>query len=426
MNNLTRRQFVKWIGTTTFLGSVGFPMLSFAKTNAHIVIIGGGFGGVTCAKYLRRFDSSLKITLIEKNSQFVTCPFSNAVIGDLYNIDFITHKYDKLNTRHGINIINDTAIEIDPVSKKIKLRNGNSIRYDRLVVSPGIDFHWNAIEGYDAAASQTLPHAWKGGSQTVLLKKQLQAMSDGGTVIIAPPENPFRCPPGPYERASLIAHYLQQHKPKSKVIILDSKDKFSKQTLFQDAWDSFYPDMIEWVPASDGGKVTRVDVKNKVVVADDEKIKADVINIIPPQKAGNIAHITGLANKQGWCPVDQKTFRSTQHKDIYVIGDASIAGKMPKSGYAASSQGKVCAAEMVAELQGKTVGVSSWVNTCYSLITPDYGISVAAVYRLTNKGIVGVKGAGGVGPREVPAETRRKEAMYAEGWYRSIISDMFG
>ena len=426
MNNVNRRQFLKWVGATTLLGSIGYPMLSFAKTNAHIVILGGGFGGVTCAKYLRRFDSSLKITLIEQNSQFVTCPFSNAVIGNLHNIDFITHKYDKLNTRHNINIINDTATEIDTVTKKIDLRKGNSIRYDRLVVSPGIDFRWNAIEGYDAAASRILPHAWKGGPQTVLLKKQLQAMPDGGTVIIAPPANPFRCPPGPYERASLIAYYLKQHKPKSKILILDSKNKFSKQTLFQDAWDSFYPDMIEWVPASDGGIVTSVDVKNKIVIADGEKHKADVINIIPPQKAGNIAHRAGLTNEQGWCPVDQKTFRSKQHKDIYVIGDASIAGKMPKSGYAASSQGKVCAAEMVAELQGKTVGISSWVNTCYSLITPDYGISVAAVYRLTDKGIVSVKGAGGVGPREVPAATRRKEAMYAEGWYRSITSDMFG
>ena len=426
MKDLSRRQILQWIGATSLIGGLGFPFAGFAKTGARIVVLGGGFGGATCAKYLRRFDPSLQVTLIEQNTQFITCPFSNAVIGGLHDMDFITHKYGNLKSKSGINIVNARAESVDPVARKVSLHNGESIAYDRLVVSPGIDFQWNAIEGYDAAASEVMPHAWKAGSQTVLLRKQLEAMPNGGTVIIAPPANPFRCPPGPYERASLIAHYLQKHKPKSKLLILDSKDKFSKQTLFQDAWGSFYRDIIEWVPAMDGGKVTAVDVKNKTVIAADEKHKADVINIIPPQKAGNIAHQAGLTNDKGWCPVDQKTFRSTQQKDIYVIGDASIAGKMPKSGYAANSQGKVCAAELVAELQGKSVGVSSWVNTCYSLITPDYGISVAAVYRLSKDGIVGVKGAGGVGPLEVPIATRRKEAMYAEGWYRSITSDMFG
>ena len=422
----SRRQFLKYMGSSSLLLSLGLPLLSSAKSKAHIVIVGGGFGGVSCARYLHKYDDSLNITLIEANPQFITCPFSNAVIAGLYDIEFITHNYDNLEKMNGIKFVHDTVTEINPDNKKLRTQDGLSIAYDKLVISPGIDFIWNSIENYDLSASKTFPHAWKAGPQTLLLKKQLQAMPNGGTVIIAPPENPFRCPPGPYERASLIASYLSKHKPKSKVLILDSKNKFSKQTLFQDAWDSFYPQMIEWIPASDGGKVSAIDVKNKTLIADEEHHKADVINIIPPQRAAHIAQHSGLTNKTGWCEVNQKTFESKQAKDIYVIGDSSIAGKMPKSGYAANSQGKICAAEIVAELQGITLNASSWVNTCYSLVTPDYGISVAAVYHRSEEGIIPVKGAGGVGPREVGLKIREKEARYAEGWYRSITADMFG
>jgi len=423
MLRLSRRQLIKLL---TALPLVSLPFSVKSRSKANIVIVGGGFGGATCAKYLRRFDESLKITLIEQNPKFVTCPFSNAVLGGLYEMDFITQDYKTLRQKYNINIVQDKVLEIDPVSRKIKTKLGKGFDYDKLVLSPGIDFKWNAIEGYDYAASQLFPHAWKAGEQTKILKKQLTAMANGGTVIIAPPANPFRCPPGPYERASMIAHYLQKNKPRSKVLILDSKNKFSKQTLFQDAWDSFYPNSIEWVSAEDGGKITLVDVKQKTIIAGDEKHKADVFNIIPPQTAGNIATEAGLSNESGWCPVNQKTFESEKHKQVYVIGDACLAGKMPKSGYAANSQGKVCAAEIIAEINGITLDVSSWVNTCYSLITPDYGISVAAVYRLSEAGIINVKGAGGVGPREVSPDIRSKEALYAEGWYRSITADTFG
>jgi sulfide dehydrogenase [flavocytochrome c] flavoprotein subunit len=252
-------------------------------------------------------------------------------------------------------------------------------------------------------------------------------MKKGGTVIIAPPENPFRCPPGPYERASLIAHYLKQKNPGSKVLILDARDRFSKQPLFQDAWEDLYKGMIEWVPGSEGGRVVSVDTKKmEVRTADGDVFRGDVVNIIPPQTASNLLVKAGLTNETGWAPVNQKTFESSIHKDVHIIGDSCIAGKMPKSGYAANSQGKACAAGMVASLGGKTLDVSSWINTCYSLVAPDYGISVAAVYRLTDEGITPVKGAGGTGPRDAPISTRRMESVYARGWFQSITSDIFG
>jgi sulfide dehydrogenase [flavocytochrome c] flavoprotein subunit len=365
---------------------MGVPSLAFPKSGARVIVVGGGFGGATCAKYLKRFDSSLSVTLISGVKRFTTCPFSNAVLGGIKKMDFITHGYEKLRSVHGVKIVHDTVTAVDSSSKKVHTKGGSSLSYDRLVLSPGIGFQWDAIEGYNEAASESMPHSWHGGSQTVLLRKQLEAMPNGGLVVIAPPGNPFRCPPGPYERASLIAHYLKKNKPRSKILILDDKDKFSKQPLFQDAWGDLYPDLIEWVPGSQAG----------------------------------------LTNKKGWCPVNQKTFESTVKSGIHVIGDASIAGKMPKSGFAASSQGKVCAAEIVAAFRGESVGISSWVNTCYSLVAPDYGISVAAVYRLTDKGIMPVKGAGGVGDRNAPLQQRKMEAMYAEGWYKAITSDMFG
>lgn len=425
MGKVGRRQFLKLLGTSTALGAMGVPSLAFPKSGGKVVVIGGGFGGATCAKYLRKFDSSLSVTLITADKTYATCPFSNTVIAGMKNMSDITHNYNNLSKKHGVNVVIDTVTGVDASAKKVKTAGGKSISYDRLVMSPGISFNWDAIEGYDMVASEKIPHAWHAGSQTAMLRKQLENMKNGGTVIIAPPGNPFRCPPGPYERASLIAHYLKKNKPRSKIIILDAKDKFSKQPYFQDAWGEFYDDLIEWHPGSQGGKVDRVDVKNMTVIASGDKYKGDVINVIPPQKAATIAHTAGLTNDKGWCPVNQKTFESTIKPGIHVIGDSSIAGKMPKSGYAANSQAKVCAAEVVAALRGETVDTSSWVNTCYSLVKPDYGISVAAVYRLTDKGIMPVKGAGGVGPRDAPRSKREMEAVYAQGWYNAITADMF-
>ena len=429
MGNTTRRNFVLSVGALGAATSVlGWPVIGRAKiTGGRVVVIGGGFGGASCAKYLRRLSTDIDVTLVERDSRFMTCPFSNAVLGGLYDMDFITHGYDALRDKYGVKVVHDSAVDIDADAKKVRLAGGSSLQYDRLVVSPGIDLRWNAIEGYDEAASTTMPHAWKAGEQTTILRRQLEAMPDGGVVIIAPPANPFRCPPGPYERASLIAHYLKENKPRSKILIYDAKPKFSKQPLFEQGWQALYPGMIEWISESEGGAIDAVDVKAMTVNPTfGDPQKGDVINVIPPQKAGMIAAIAGLADESGWCSVDQRTFESKAHKDIHVIGDASIATPMPKSGFAASSQGKVCATAIVASLSGQEMPDPSYVNTCYSLVGPDYGISVAAVYRLGEDGIAAVAGAGGVSPKDADAEFRVAESRYALGWYQSITSDTWG
>lgn len=428
MNDITRRDFIRRMGAAGAASAIGWPIIAQATmARGRVVVVGGGFGGATCAKYLRKLAPGIEVTLVEKSAKFVTCPFSNAVLGGLRDIDSITHGYGTLRKTHGVNVIHDSVTSIDPAAKKVALAGGKHLPYDRLVVSPGIDFRWGAIKGYDEAASQSMPHAWKAGPQTLTLRKQLEQMRNGGVVIIAPPGNPFRCPPGPYERASMIAHYLKQTKPRSKILIYDAKDKFSKQPLFMQGWQKLYPGMIEWVKAADGGMIERVDAKNMTIhPVFGKPQKGDVINVIPPQKAGAIAHTAGLVNADGWCLVNQGTFESTVHKGIHVIGDASVAAPLPKSGFAANSEAKVCAAAIVASLSGETMPDPSYVNTCYSLVGPDYGISVAAVYRLSDKGIVKVKGAGGVSPQDVPDAFRRDEARYAVGWYQSITADAWG
>ena len=429
MSKFTRRDFIRVAGVATAsgLGTLVLPFGALAKTKSRVVVIGGGYGGATCAKYIRKMAPGIDVTLVEQNKQFVTCPFSNTVIGGLKNIKDITHSYDNLKKRHGVNVIHDMATDIDAAKKTVKLKGGKVLRYDKLVVSPGIEFIWNKIKGYDQAASEIFPHAWKAGPQTLLLRRQLESMKDGGTAVIVAPANPYRCPPGPYERASLMANYFKTSgKTKSKIIILDAKDKFSKQSLFVNGWEKLYPGMIEWVSKSAGGTVVRADTKGKLVENNNGfTYEADVINVIPPHRAGTIAQRAGLADKSGWCPVNQRTFESKLHKDVHVIGDSALAGKMPKSAYAAGSEGKVCASAVVAELGGLKMPEPSYVNTCYSFVAPDYGISVAAVYRITNKGITPVKGAGGGSPKKVDDTFRNMEAVYAQGWYDSTVADMF-
>jgi sulfide dehydrogenase [flavocytochrome c] flavoprotein subunit len=319
-------------------------------------------------------------------------------------------------------------VSIDPVAKVVKTKGGQSINYDRCVVSPGVDFRYDTIEGYDEAAAEKVPHAWHAGPQTALLRKQLEAMPDGGLFVIASPPNPFRCPPGPYERASLVANYLKNNKPKSKVLILDAKDKFSKQGLFVAGWEKHYGygtdnSMIEWRPKASDGTARGVKADSNTVVTEFDEIKADVLNVIPAQKAGHIAEVAGLTDESGWCPVDHLTWESKIHKDIHVIGDAAIQKPLPKSGYAANSEAKVCAAAIVALLNGKSPVAPSWFNTCYSLLTPTYGISVAMVYNYVDGKVAKVEGSGGLTPKD---GNFAMEAIYAESWYKNIIDDMFG
>ncbi|SIN73894.1 sulfide dehydrogenase (flavocytochrome c), flavoprotein subunit [Sulfurivirga caldicuralii] len=426
----TRRNFIRTASVTAALPAGALLTSAHAMTSVqgtaqpHVVVIGGGFGGATCAKYLRRYDSNIRVTLIEPKKTYTTCPGSNWYLAGLTDFDSITHSYQALKDKHGINVVHEWVSGIDPAGKTVKLKNGETLQYDRLVVSPGIDFRWDTIEGYGPEDVDKVPHAWQAGPQTKLLYDQLRAMPNGGTYIICPPPNPFRCPPGPYERVSMVADYFKKHKPKSKIIILDAKDKFSKMPLFMQGWQDLYGDMIEWIGASDGGRIKSVDVASKTVTtAEGETFKADVLNVIPAQKAGKLAFDAGLTNESGWCPVHQNTFESTIHKGVYVIGDSSIAGKMPKSGHSANSQGKICAAAIAVDLNGWDMPRPKLANTCYSLVANDYGISVVAVYQFDGKVMNKVKGAGGVTPKGAAPSQYLAEATYARGWYKSITHD---
>jgi sulfide dehydrogenase [flavocytochrome c] flavoprotein chain len=429
---ITRRGFVKGAGAATAIGLIGTPYLALGASK-KVVVVGGGTGGATAAKYLRMADPTIEVTLIEANKDYYTCYMSNEVLSGERTIDAIKFGYTGLG-KHGVKVVNDRVTAIDGVAKTVKTAGGQSFPYDRCIVAPGIDFKWDSIEGYDEKVAENIPHAWKAGSQTLTLRKQLEAMKDGGTVIIAPPPNPFRCPPGPYERASQIAHYLKHNKPKSKILILDAKSKFSKQALFVQGWKALYGyesdnAMIEWRPSAQGSKdsaVVKVDPDTlSVTTGFDETIKGDVLNIIPPQKAGKIAFAAGLTNDSGWCPVNLHTFESTLHKDVHVIGDAAIATGMPKSGYAANSEAKVCAASVAALLNGQEPGTPAYVNTCYSIVGEDWGISVAAVYKLAEDGSKIISVSGGLTPIDATPEMRAREVAYAHSWFNNITHDIF-
>ena len=310
--------------------------------------------------------------------------------------------------------------------RTVGLADGTSLGYDRLVLSPGVDLRFDALQGYDEAAAAKMPHAWKAGEQTLLLRKQLEAMDDGGLVVIAAPANPFRCPPGPYERACLIAHYLKTKKPRSKLIILDAKDTFSKQRLFQNAWKELYPGMIEWISLSQGGKVNAVDPATNTLITDFGNHTAQVANVIPPQRAGRIATIAGATDNTGWCAIDPVTFESKSAPNIHVIGDACLAGAMPKSAFSANSQAKACASAVATLIAGRSPAAPKLINTCYSLAAPAYGISVAGVYQPKNGLFADVEGAGGVSPADAPADFRAREADYAQSWFATITAEVFG
>jgi sulfide dehydrogenase [flavocytochrome c] flavoprotein subunit len=426
MNAFDRRDFLKVMGAAgavTGLGSLVWPLEAFAASSGKVVVVGGGFGGATCARYLKRWGPKLDVTLVERDTRFITCPFSNEVIAGNLDIGEITHGYDSF-AGLGIKVVHDEVSGIDAGGKSLSLKGGGKLMYDKLVLSPGIAFRWGSIENDEAATMEAMPHAWKAGSQTLLLRKQLQAMKDGGTVIIVPPKKPFRCPPGPYERASLIAHYLKTNKPKSKILIPDANSSHSKQAAFHEGWASEYGNMIEWIKDTDGGVITSADPGSMTLKNDfGDTYKGDVINLIPYQKAGALVESNGFTNKDGWCTVDMGTFESAVAKDVHIIGDACVAGAMPKSGHSAASQAKNCAAAIVSGLAGNEPPEPTYANTCYSLVGPRYGISVAAVYRLKD-GVI-VKVSGGVSKVGNKQRVHENEAKYARGWYQSITSDMF-
>ena len=407
-----------------FAASSLLPRPSLAQAAPRVVVVGGGFAGATCAREVKRQLPNAAVTLVEANRIFVACPFSNVVIAGLRDISEQEFGYDGVR-KAGVELAIQAATGVDAQGRTVTLADGSKLSYDRAVLAPGIDLRFDGLPGYTETAVEAMPHAWKAGEQTVLLRRQLEAMEDGGTVIMSAPANPFRCPPGPYERASLIAHFLKTRKPRSKLIVLDAKDVFSKQRLFQAAWKELYPN-LEWVSLSSGGKVTAVEPATKTFVTDFGRHQAAVANVIPPQRAGRIADAAGVADRTGWCPIDPATFESKLQANIHVIGDASIAGAMPKSAFSANAQAKVCAAAVASLLKGEKPQEPKLINTCYSLVAPDYGISIAGVYRVANNTLADVEGAGGVSPADAPRSFRASEAVYAEAWFRTITAEVFG
>jgi sulfide dehydrogenase [flavocytochrome c] flavoprotein chain len=419
----SRRDFLAGAGAAASTALMPLPAIVQGAAG-RVVVVGGGFAGATCARFIKRIEPRITVTLVETSQTFTACPFSNNVIAGLRDLNAQQFGYDKVAADQ-IALKFSSATAADPQGRSVTLADGSRLPYERLVLAPGIDIRWDGLPGYTEAAAERMPHAWRAGEQTQLLRRQLEAMADGGTVIISAPANPFRCPPGPYERASLIAHYLKTKKPRAKLIILDAKDAFSKQGLFRNAWKELYPN-LEWISLSSGGKVTSVDVGAMTLVTEFGRHKADVANVIPPQKAGGIAELAGVADRTGWCPMDPVTFESKLQAGIHVIGDASIAGGMPKSAFAANSQAKVCAAAVVKLLAGGVPDQPRLINTCYSLVAPDYGISVAGVYRPADGQLKDVEGAGGVSPADAPSSFRQSEATLANGWFRTITAEVFG
>lgn len=424
-----RRRLIKGLGAASLLPLIG-GVTSFTIGNQHagqVVVVGGGFGGATAAKYLKRANPAIEVILVEPAETFHTGSFSNLHLGGLRSMDTLAHGYDELRDRYGVRVIQAMAENVDANARTVRLSTGRELEYDRLILSPGIDFRWNALEGYDEEAAEKAPHAWQAGTQTELLRSQLLAMKDGGTFVMVAPGNPFRCPPAPYERASLVANYLAQYKPKSKVLILDAKDDFSKQALFMEGWEQLYGDRIEWVGLSGDGRVTRVDAERLEVETERGTVhQADVLNVIPPQKAGQIAERAGVTDDSGWVPVKPETFESQLVEDIFVIGDAAVAAPMPKSGFCANAQAKVVAAAIAASLESRPAPEAYWTHASYSLVGPEYGISEIGIYRVRDGVIAEVEGAGGLSPQDAPEATRALEAEYAIGWYDAICQDTWG
>jgi len=416
-----RRDFLKTIGAAAM-----FSRPAIAQgAGPRVVVIGGGFAGASAARLLKRADPRIAVTLVADNATFVACPLSNHVVAGLRDMQAQQFGYDKI-TAGGVKLAFSAAQAVDAGARSVRLADGTALSYDRLVIAPGVDIDWKGLRGYDQKAAAVMPHAWKAGEQTLLLRRQLEAMQDGGKVVMSSPATPVRCPTAIYERASLIAYYLKAKKPKSKLIILDAKDTFSQQRNFQNAWKELYPDHLEWISLSQGGNVSSVEVATKTFVTDFDNFEADVANVIPPQKAGAIAQAAGVADRTGWCPVEPMSFESQLVPGIHVIGDAAMTGAMPKAAFAANAQAKVCAVAVAALLRGEKPAEPRLINTCYSFVAPDYGISFAEVFKPENGMLVDVEGAGGSSQVDAPAATRKLEAQYAEGWFKTITTEVFG
>jgi sulfide dehydrogenase [flavocytochrome c] flavoprotein chain len=417
-----RRDFLKFTVAGTAAALTGCATLpGSSATRAHVVVVGAGFGGATCARYLRQWGPGIAVTLIEPNDRFISCPISNWVLGGLRSMDDITHGYDKL-PGHGIRMVRDSVVAIDPARRTVTTRGGTSINYDRLVLAPGIEILTDTVEGFrEAEAAGKVVHAWKAGPQTALLRKQLEAMPDGGTFVMSVPAAPYRCPPGPYERACLVAHYFKQAKPKSRIILLDGNaDVASKKALFTDAWNTFYPGMIDYRP---NNAPFAVDGSTMRVSTEFDDVRGDVLNVVSRQRAGELCALAGARNDSGgnWCTVDFVTFESTTVPNVHIIGD-SVLSSLPKSGHMATNQAKICAAAIVELLAGRQPDPTPvLVNTCYSATSGSTSGYVANVYRHeAGKGYVSQPGGG--------ATTRGDEDNFKfnQAWARNIWAEVLG
>ena len=389
----------------------------------RVVVVGGGAGGATAARYIAKDSKgAIDVTLIEPSRMYYTCFFSNLYLGGIKTIDDLGHSYGTM-AAGGVNVVHDWAVGVDRDAKTVSLAGGGSVPYDKLILSPGIDFVDGAVEGWDLSSQNAMPHAYKGGSQTELLKSQIAAMPQGGTFAMVAPPNPYRCPPGPYERVSMVAHYLKANNPTAKIIVADPKPKFSKQGLFQEGWANHYDGMIDWIGDDFGGGNVSVDPNAMTVTIDGEVTKVDVCNVIPAMKAGRIAELAGVTNGN-WAPVNAADMSTKADADVYVLGDASQQGDMPKSGFSANSQAKVCANAVRGALTGSKVFPAKFSNTCWSLIDTNDGVKVGATYEATDEKISKVDGF--ISQTGETAEMRKATYEESEGWYAGITADMFG
>ncbi len=419
--SLSRRGF---LGTTAAAGTMLSAPAVLGAGHPSVVVIGGGAGGATAARYIAKDSKgAIDVTLIEPQRRYYTCFFSNLAIGGFWDFEATGHSYASLASTHGVNVVHDMATAVDRDAKTVTVAGGMTFGYDRLIVSPGIDFVPGSVNGWSLNDQDVMPHAYKGGTQAALLKAQVEAMPEGGTYVMVAPPNPYRCPPGPYERVSMVAHVLSQKNPTAKIIIADPKPKFSKQGLFEEGWESHYSGMVEWLGPDFGGGNVTVNPATMEVDIDGEVVKADACNVIPAMKAGWIAEAAGLTNDAGWAPVNAADLSSKMDPNVHVLGDACQQGDMPKSGFSANSQAKVCAMAVRGALTDSKVFPAKFANTCWSLIGTEDGVKGGASYEATDEKIAKVNGF--VSQTGEDAALRKQTYEESIGWYNGITSDMF-
>ena len=418
---LNRRNFIS--ASAGIAATMSSPMV-FGASRPKVVVIGGGAGGATAARYIAKDSKgAIDVTLVEPTRSYYTCFFSNLYLGGFRDFDSIGHSYGKLASDFGINVVHDWAVDVDSSGKTVSLAGGGTLNYDKLILSPGIDFVDNSVPGWDLSSQNKMPHSYKAGSQTQLLNGQIENMRQGGTYCMVAPPNPYRCPPGPYERVSMVAHKLKKINPSAKILILEPKPKFSKQGLFEEGWNKHYSGMIEMIGPEMGGKGVEVRPASMEVIVDGEAEKVDVCNVIPAMKAGKIAELAGVTDGN-WAPTIAHTMQSRKNSDIHILGDAAAQGDMPKSGFSANSQAKVCAMAVRGELTDSKVFPAKFSNTCWSLVDTNDGIKVGASYEATDEKIAKVSGF--VSKTGEDAAVRKATYEESLGWYAGITSDMFG